>query len=65
MKKKGIVNTSSRLKHLKAKMDVLTKASTYLSKELSKVREKEAVLRKKISKEKKAISLVNRAKRLR
>lgn len=56
---------SARLRNFEGRYKMLDKSRKYLEKELSKVREKEAVLRKHISKEKRAISLINRAKRLR
>jgi len=44
---------------------LIQKSRTYVENELKKIREKEAFIRGKIRKEKKAITLVNRAKRLR
>ena len=57
--------TSARLKNFRQKLVVTEKSKQYLEKELPKIRDKEAVLRKKMSREKKAISLINRAKKLR
>ncbi|MBI2043606.1 hypothetical protein HYT25_04425 [Candidatus Pacearchaeota archaeon] len=57
--------TSARLKNFKRKLTVTEKSKQYIEKELPKIRNKEAELRKKMSREKKAISLINRAKKLR
>ena len=54
-----------RLRRLEGKLAIIEKTENYLENELRKVKDKEAVLREKIRKEKKAISLVNRAKKLR
>ena len=61
--KKGA--TSQRLRNFLARLVMIGKSKKYLENELVKVREKEPGLRKKISKERKAVSLINRAKRLR
>ena len=57
--------TSARLKNFRQKLAVTEKSKQYIEKELPKIRDKETVLRKKMSREKKAISLINRAKKLR
>ena len=57
--------TSARLKNFKKKLVVTEKSKKYIEKELPKIRDKEAELRKRMSNEKKAISLINRAKKLR
>ncbi len=54
-----------RLKRLEGKLAVIEKSEEYLRNELSRLNSKERVIRDKISKEKKAIALVNRARRLR
>ena len=54
-----------RLRRLEAKLSLMNKSEDYVKKELEKIRKKGAILRNKISKEKKAISLVNKAKKLR
>ena len=54
-----------RLRRLEEKLILIQKSKNYVENELEKIRGREAFLRDKISKEKKAISLVNRAKRLR
>lgn len=59
------VEMTSRLKKLLEKILVAEKSERYLSAELSKIREIKKKLVDKIRKEKKAISLVNQAKRLR
>ena len=56
---------SSRLKKLLGKLSVIDKTEAYLERELSKLREHERKLRGKIKKERKAIALVNQAKKLR
>ena len=57
--------SSARLENFKERLKIIQKSKAYLENELPKIREREERLRKKISKEKKAISLINRAKRLR
>ena len=54
-----------RLRRLEEKLLFVEKSKNYLEKELEKIRGKEADIRSKISKERKAISLVNMAKKLR
>jgi len=54
-----------RLRRFEYKLSLIQKSRTYVENELKKIREKEAFIRGKIRKEKKAITLVNRAKRLR
>lgn len=54
-----------RLRRLEDKLALVQKTENYLEEELKKIRDKGAVLREKIRKEKKAISLANRAKSLR
>ena len=61
--KKEVV--SGRLMHLQENLKVVLKSKDYLERELPRLRDRESSLRDKISKEKKAIALVNRAKRLR
>ncbi len=56
---------SSRLRKLKRRFEVIERSENYLKEELSKIREKKAQLKEKIRKEKKAISLTNRARMLR
>ncbi|MEK6842818.1 MAG: hypothetical protein AABX84_03295 [Nanoarchaeota archaeon] len=65
MKKERKEVNSRRLGNLRARLAITEKSKMYLEKELPKLRDREWKLREKISKEKKAISLVNRAKRLR
>ena len=57
--------TSARLENFRARLAMIDKSKKYLEKELPRLRDRESDLRKKISKERKAIYLVNRAKRLR
>lgn len=64
MKTKGEVKTA-RLKSFEGKLILLLKSKNYLENELEKVRNKESYIRNKISKEKKAISLINKARKLR
>ena len=64
MKTKKEIKTV-RLRRLEGKLALIQKTENYLGNELKKIRDKESILRNKISKEKKAIALVNRAKRLR
>jgi predicted nucleic acid-binding Zn-ribbon protein len=54
-----------RLRRLEQNLALIQKSENYLEDELRKIREKEAYIRDKISKEKKAISLISRAKKLR
>ena len=54
-----------RLKRLENKLAFLQKSKKYVDSELDRIRKREKDLSKKISKEKKAISLVNKAKKLR
>ncbi|MEK9207808.1 MAG: hypothetical protein AAB922_04950 [Patescibacteria group bacterium] len=54
-----------RLRRFEEKLVLIQKSKNYLENELKKIRDKESVLRDKISKEKKAIVLVTRAKKLR
>lgn len=54
-----------RLRKLEGKLALLEKSRNYVEGELKKIREKENYIRDKIRKEKKAILLVNKAKRLR
>lgn len=62
-KRKGV--TSGILRNLEEKLKIVRKTKLYLQKELPRLREKEVVLRQKIGKERKAIALMNRAKKLR
>ena len=64
MKTKKEVKTA-RLRRLEGKLALIQKTGDYLENELKRIGDKGAVLRDKIRKEKKAIALVNRAKRLR
>ena len=61
---KEVVN-SVRLENFRQALRNVLKSIGYIQKELPRLRESESVLKTKISREKKAISLVNRAKRLR
>jgi hypothetical protein len=54
-----------RLKRLEEKLALIQKTKDYLENELRKVREKEAYTRDKMGKERQAIVLVNKAKKLR
>lgn len=54
-----------RLKRLEQKLLLILKSKDYVENELKKIRQKEMDVRGKIRKEKKAISFVNRAKKLR
>ena len=54
-----------RLKRLEGNLALVMKSKRYVEGELDRVREKEEILRKKIGRQKKAISLVNKAKKLR
>ncbi|GAI99280.1 unnamed protein product [marine sediment metagenome] len=56
---------SNRLKALEKKFAIIEKSKNYLEQELFKIRDIEKKLREKIRKEKKAISLLNMAKKLR
>ena len=56
---------SGRLKKLLENLLIAEKSGRYFEGELSKIREQERRLREKIRKERKAISLINQAKRLR
>jgi sugar diacid utilization regulator len=64
MKAKKEVKTA-RLKSFEGKLALIMKFKNYLENELERIRNRESFIRGKISKEKKAISLVNRAKKLR
>ena len=64
MKTKKEIKTV-RLRRLEGKLALIQKSGDYLENELKKIRDKESILRDKIRKEKKAIALVTRAKRLR
>ncbi|MEK6819974.1 MAG: hypothetical protein AABY03_02145 [Nanoarchaeota archaeon] len=59
------VVSSVRLENFRQALRNVLKSIGYVQKELPRLRENEFILKKKISREKKAISLVNRAKRLR
>ena len=61
---KEVIN-SVRLENFKQRLRNILKSKEYIERELPKLRDRETKLREKISKEKEAISLVNRAKRLR
>ena len=54
-----------RLKRLEGKLAIVIKSKNYAENELKKIQGIEQIIKEKIRKEKKAISLVNRAKRLR
>ena len=54
-----------RLRRFEYKLSLIQKSRVYVENELKKIREKETFTRGKIRKEKKAIALVNRAKKLR
>jgi len=56
---------TTRLKKLEGKLSLILKSKNYIENELRRIRDKEKETREKISKEKKAISLINRAKKLR
>lgn len=56
---------SNRLTELREKLSVVEKSKEYIEKELPKLRDSIFGLKDKIRKEKKAISLINRAKRIR
>jgi len=56
---------SSYLKRLEKKLIGIEKSENYLMEEISKIRQKKAKLKEKIKKEKRAISLMNRAKKIR
>ena len=56
---------SNRLRNFQQKLAIVGKSKDYLERELPRLRERKAYLKEKISKEKKAIALVNRAKKLR
>ena len=62
--KKGVMK-SSRLEKFEKNLQIIEKTKNYLERELSTIRNKQEKLRKKISTEKQAIYLSNRAKRLR
>ena len=62
MEKEVKTNT---LKKLEKRLKIIGKSGNYIEQELFKIKEKERKLKEKIRKEKKAISFVNRAKRLR
>ena len=64
MKPKEEVKTV-RLKRLEGKLILILKSKRYLESELEKIRNKENYVKNNINKEKKAISLINKAKRLR
>ncbi len=64
MKKEEVIK-SSRLEKLKKKLAIIEKSKDYLQTELSKIRAEETELKGKIRKEKEAVTLTNRAKRLR
>jgi hypothetical protein len=65
MKKRQKEVKSNRLKKLEKKLGIIEKSKEYLEKELSKIREKEKILREKMLKERRAIALTNKAKILR
>lgn len=54
-----------RLKRLEGKLAIIIKSRNYVENELKRVRNEENYIKEKIRKEKKAIMLVNRAKKLR
>ena len=62
--KKGI-KSSRRLQHFMQQLSIVQKSKKYIERELPRLRDREMTLREKISKEKKAITLVNRARKLR
>ena len=64
MKKEEVIKTSC-LKKLEKKLAIIEKSKDYLATELSKIRAEETELKGKIRKEKEAVSLMNKAKRLR
>jgi hypothetical protein len=64
MKKERVVKTS-RLKDLENKIGIIEKSKDYLMKELSKIRVRETELKERLRKEKQAVSLMNKAKKLR
>jgi len=64
MKTEEVIKTS-RLEKLEKKLVIIEKSKNYLEKELSKVKTEEAELKGKIRKEREAVSLTNKAKRLR
>lgn len=65
MKKKKKEVKSSRLKKLEKDFSIIEKSKNYLEKELSKIKNKEGQLKEKIRKEKQAIFLTEKAKKLR
>ncbi len=56
---------TTRLKEFEKKLLIIKKTKAYLEKEILKIRDKETKMKEKIMKEKQAISLVNKAKKLR
>jgi hypothetical protein len=64
MKTEEVIKTS-RLEKLEKKLGVIEKSKNYLETELSKIKAQEAELKEKTRKEKQALSLMNKAKRLR
>ena len=56
---------TSRLEKLEKKLVIIEKSKNYLGTQLAKIRAEEAELKGKIRKEKEAVSLMNKAKRLR
>jgi len=56
---------TTRLKEFEKKLLIIKKTKAYLEKEIFKIRDKETKMKEKIIKEKQAISLVNKAKKLR
>ena len=64
MKTEEVIKTS-RLEKLEKKFEVTAKSKNYLETELSKIRIQETELKAQIRKEKEAVSLMNKAKRLR
>jgi len=64
-KAKKELRKSNRLKRLEGKLSVTQKSKEYLERELSTIKGKEEKLKDKIRKEKQAISLIDRAKKLR
>ena len=64
MKTEEVIKTS-RLEKLEKKLVIIEKSKNYLETELSKVKTEEAELKGKIRKEREAVSLTNKAKRLR
>lgn len=56
---------TTRLKKLEEKLFLILKSKNYVENELKRIRDKEKETREKIRKERKAISLIIKAKKLR